>query len=119
MHYPPQEKAEKSFNLRTQLIENQGKSSALIRLIPELASELQECDAIRRTLKKGSKFVWTQLSCGIWAEEEKLKDASQSISNVFTSNEFQLTENNYLHLPHLLSILPMSWGGMRQRPKRS
>jgi conjugal transfer ATP-binding protein TraC len=109
VHYPSQEKAESSFGIRSQIIENQGRSSALLRMIPELVGELQECDAIRRALKTGSKFVWTQLSCGIWTEKEKLGDADQTINNIFTANGFGLTSNMYLHLPHLLSILPMSW----------
>ena len=109
VHYPNQEKAESSFNLRSQIIENQGRSATLVRLIPELAGELKECDAIRRSLSAGSKFVWTQLSCGVWSEAESLRDAEQALSNIFKTNQFTLAENTYLHLPHLLSILPMAW----------
>jgi conjugal transfer ATP-binding protein TraC len=114
VHYPNQEKAESSFRLRSQLIENQGKSGALVRLIPALANELKECDAIRRSLAGGSKFVWTQLSCGVWAERAALREAEQSLSNIFRSNQFNLAENSYLHLPHLLSILPMAWSEYAQ-----
>lgn len=109
VHYPDQETAESGFNFRSQLIENQGKSGTLIRLIPELANELKECDSIRRSLSTGSKFVWTQLSCGVWAENSSIGDAEQSLTNVFKTNQFNLAENTYLHLPHLLSILPMAW----------
>lgn len=109
VHYPPQEKAASNFNFRSQMIENQGRSGTLVRLIPELANELKECDAMRRALSSGSKFVWTQLSCGVWSDDVSLRDAEQSISNIFKTNNFTLAENTSLHLPHLLSILPMAW----------
>ncbi|MFI5343144.1 MAG: type IV secretion system protein TraC [Chlamydiales bacterium] len=114
VHYPHQEKAESSFRMRSQLIENQGKSGNLIRMIPELSNELKECDSIRRAIKTGSKFVWTQLSCGVWAEKERLHDAEQTLTNIFTNNQFNLVQNYYLHLPHLLSILPLSWSEYAQ-----
>jgi conjugal transfer ATP-binding protein TraC len=114
VHYPNQEKAESSFGFRSQLIENQGKSGTLIRLIPELVNELKECDSIRRSLATGSKFVWTQLSCGVWADKPSLRDAEQALSNIFRTNQFNLAENKYLHLPHLLSILPMAWSEYSQ-----
>ncbi len=110
VHYPSQEKAEKNFWRRSQLIEQQGKSGYLIRLIPELANELRECDYIRRSLHQGNKFVWTQLSCGVWGSPSTIREAEQSIRSVFKINEFNLAENTYLQLPHLLSILPMAWG---------
>lgn len=109
VHFPSQAKVENSFWRRSQLIENQGKSSYLIRLIPELASELKECDLIRRSVNQGAKFVWTQLSTGVWAPKDQLSQAEQSLRNVFKINYFNLAENKYLHFPHLLSILPMNW----------
>lgn len=109
VYYPPQGKAESNFNKRSQLIENQGKSNYLIRLIPELAGELRECDYIRRATTKGVKFVWTQLSCGIWASPNALNNAEQSVRNLFNANEFKLAENTRVHLPHLISTLPMVW----------
>ena len=62
VHCPKQSKEEASFWRKSQLIENQGKSGMLLRVIPELKHELRECHQIRRTTKKGARFVWTQLS---------------------------------------------------------
>lgn len=109
VHMPRQEKALSAFRVRSQLIENQGKSSALIRLIPELVSELKECDYVRRALHDGAKFVWTQLSIGLWSEEEKISEASQALKSLFNINHFSIAENRCLHLPHFLSNLPMAW----------
>lgn len=112
VHFPNQEQAEKSFNIRSRMIENQGKSSYLIRMIPELAGELRECDSIRRELANGAKFVWTQFSSGFWTLKDEMFDAEQSLKNLFKANQFDLKENTYLHLPHLISILPTTWGEM-------
>lgn len=111
IHFPSQGKAQSSFWKRSQLIEQQGKSGYLIRLIPELVRELRECDYIRRSLTQGSKFVWTQLSCGVWGNQNTINEAEQAIRSIYKINQFNLAENTYLHLPHYLSILPMTWGG--------
>lgn len=110
VHFPNQEKEERKFKVREHLIENQGKSRYLIRLIPDLATELQECDYVRRSVNKGSKFVWTQLSCGFWCHKAKAYEAEQEIKNIFKANEFKIKSNLYIQFPHLCSILPMMWG---------
>ncbi|MGK5593733.1 MAG: type IV secretion system protein TraC [Parachlamydiaceae bacterium] len=110
IHCPSQSKAEALFSKNSFFIENQGKSPALLRFIPELASELRECDYVRRSLKQGAKFVWTQMSTGFWAEDSKMVEAEQSIKGLYRSNEFKLMETTNIQLPHFLSILPMTWG---------
>lgn len=117
VHFPPQEKAEINFSARSRLIENQGKSSYLVRMIPELASEMKECDSVRRERAQGAKFVWTQLSCGFWSNKDNLCGAEQSLRNLYKANQFDLVENRYIHLPHLVSILPMAWGEMTNELK--
>jgi conjugal transfer ATP-binding protein TraC len=117
VHFPEQAKAEKNFNMRSRLVENQGKSSYLIRMIPELANELRECDKVRRELIQGAKFVWTQFSCGFWTHKENKDEAEQSLRNLFKIHQFGLIENRYMHLPHLISILPTTWGEMANELK--
>lgn len=109
VNYPNQNKEESSFKQKQQLIENQGKSNHLLRMIPRLERELKECDFIRRALNQGAKFVWTQLSAGIWSSKEFVEEAEQSLKNLFNINGFKLAENTYIQLPHHLSILPMTW----------
>lgn len=109
VHCPKKDTAEAGFWRRSQLIENQGKSSMLIRLIPELASELRECDHIRRSVNQGSRFVWTQFSTGLWAQPCEIHQAEQALKSIFKINQFNLVENSCIHLPHMLSMLPMSW----------
>lgn len=110
VHCPKQSKEEGSFWRKSQLIENQGKSGTLIRLIPELGHELGECHQIRGELNKGAKFVWTQFSAGVWAPKESFVQACQSLKSLFRINQFQAVENTSIHLPHFLSSLPMLWG---------
>jgi conjugal transfer ATP-binding protein TraC len=50
----------------------------------------------------------------VWADKPSLRDAEQALSNIFRTNQFNLAENKYLHLPHLLSILPMAWSEYSQ-----
>jgi len=118
IHFPNQSQAEKGFNLRSRMTENQGKSSYLLRMIPELAAEMKECDNVRREVAKGAKFVWTQFSCGYWTHKEKNAESEQSMRNLFKAYQFTLTENRYMHLPHLISIIPTAWGEMAQDLKK-
>jgi conjugal transfer ATP-binding protein TraC len=109
VHCPKQAKLDSQFWRKSQLIEKQGKSYTLLRMIPDLEDELKECDQIRRNLNQGSRFVWTQFSCGIWSSKEEINEASQSIKSIFRINQFSLAENRCLHLPQFLASLPMTW----------
>lgn len=112
VHFPNQAAAEKSFSLKSSIIEKQGQSNYLLRMIPELALERRECDSVRRETTEGAKFVWTELSCGFWTSKANIGEAEQSLRNLFKANQFDLSENRYVHLPHLISILPTAWGEM-------
>ena len=83
VHCPKQSKEESAFWRRSQVIENQGKSGVLLRMIPELADELKECDFIRHAIAAGSKFIWTQLSVGFWDLPEKLEESEQALKSLF------------------------------------
>src|SRR5205085_11389375 len=110
VHCPKQSKEELNFKKRAHFVEKQGRSGFLLRLIPQLKQELQETDIIRKELIQGSKLLWSQLSAGIWAEENQLTHAEQSLKSLFRINQFTLKENRFLHLPSYLSYLPMTWG---------
>ncbi len=109
VHCPKQSKPESGFWKRSYLIENQGRSSTLLRWIPELKEELKENDTVRRSLNLGSRFVHTQLSVGLWGEKNKLLPQEEVLKNLFRINQFTLVENRCLHLPQFLTALPMTW----------
>jgi len=109
IHLPDQERADRSFRRRSQLIENQGKSRMLLRLVPDLEEELSECDHIRRSVNQGGRYVQTQFSSGVWALGSEMPQAEQALKSLLRINGFTVTPNHCLHLPMLFSALPMTW----------
>ncbi len=109
VHCPRQKKAENSFWKRGHLVEKQGQSGHLLRWIPELRQELQECQEVRSQLKESARFVWTQLSVGLWSEEKQLAHHEQSLKTLFRMNQFSLVANTCVHLPQFIATLPMTW----------
>ncbi|MFI5342791.1 MAG: type IV secretion system protein TraC [Chlamydiales bacterium] len=109
VHCPKQSKAEQDFWTRSQLIEKQGSSNALRRMIPQLNEELNECSQVRQSTAQGARYVWTQFSVGFWGEEEEFLQSKQVLKSLFRLNQFTLAENHFLHLPHFLAALPLTW----------
>jgi conjugal transfer ATP-binding protein TraC len=109
VHCPKQSKIEAGFWKRAYLVENQARSRLLLRWIPELEKELKETDYIRKSLSRGARFAWTQLSVGIWGEKTKIHQHEEVLKNLFRINQFTLTENRCVHLPQFLTALPMTW----------
>ncbi len=114
VHMPNQSKAQKSFKTKSLLIENQGKSGALLRLIPDLAKELSDTDTVRRALNQGSRLVWTQLSAGIWSAADAIEQQETALKSLFRIHQFSLHRNDHIHLPAFLASLPMTWGEYAQ-----
>ncbi len=110
IHCPEQSSIEKSYSLRSSIVEKQGRSAFLTRMIPELIDEVRDVDHVRGARKRGDKFVYSQLSTGFWAMEDQVESAEQTMKSLWKLNDFKLQENRYIHLPSFLSILPMSWG---------
>ena len=109
VHCPKQSKADQDFWGRSQLIEKQGGSGTLRRMIPQLNEELEECAQVRQSTTKGARHVWAQFSVGIWGQADEFLQAEQVLKSLFRLNQFTLADNHFLHLPQFLSILPMTW----------
>jgi conjugal transfer ATP-binding protein TraC len=109
VHCPKQSKVEAGFWKRAYLIENQGRSSTLLRWIPELEKELKEYDQVRRSLNLGARFVCTQLSAGLWGDNNKVLNQEETLKSLFRINQFTLVENRCIQLPQFLAMLPMTW----------
>ena len=109
VHCPKQSKVEAGFWKRAYLIDNQGRSSTLLRWIPELEKELMEYDHVRRSLNLGARFVCTQLSTGIWGEKNKVLQQEETLKSLYRINQFTLVENRCIQLPQFLAALPMTW----------
>lgn len=52
IHCPVQSTLEKSYSLRSSIVEKQGRSSFLCRMIPELTDEVRDVDHVRNARKK-------------------------------------------------------------------
>ncbi len=110
IHCPPQSKEESAYWMKSQIIEKQGQSSFLRKMIASLEDEVSEVAHVRRALTEGAKFVRTQLGFGFWASPSKANDIEQTARSLFRLENFKIQQNRYMHLPTLLSTLPMSWG---------
>lgn len=110
IHCPDQSHIEKMYNIRSSIVEKQGRSSFLTRMIPELVDEVRDVEHVRNARKKGDKFVYTCLSTGFWAPENQVESIEQTMKSIWKMNNFKIQENRYIHLPSYLSMLPMSWG---------
>lgn len=110
IHCPKQDGIEKTYGLRSSIVEKQGRSPFLCRMIPELAEEVSDVNHIRGLIRKGGKFIYTQLSTGFWATGLDIERAEQTMKSLWKRHDFKLQENRYIHFPSFLSTLPMSWG---------
>lgn len=118
VHCPKQSKADKDFWGRSQIIEKQGGSNALRRMIPQLNEELDECSQVRRSTAEGARYVWTQFSVGLWGQKDEFLQSEQVLKSLFRLNQFTLAENHFLHLPHFLAALPLTWSEYVQDYKK-
>lgn len=109
VHCPKQSKAENNHWKKEQLIEKQGRSHALLRMIPRLEPQLKECAVVRNLSSQGARFVWAGLSAGVWAHKNSIQQAEQSLKSLFRLNYFTLVESCSIHLPCFLACLPMTW----------
>ena len=110
IHFPPQQKAETTFQGKAKILEHQAKFPALVRMFPNMPREREENFFVQKQLLEGEKFVETRLSCGLWAEKGRLIKAESTLMALFQKYGFKLKENHFVHLPDFLSSLPMAWG---------
>jgi conjugal transfer ATP-binding protein TraC len=109
IHCPSQTKALTQFEKRAYLVSQQGRFANLRRMIPTLEEELLDINLVRKNLGYKSKLIFAQLSVGLWAPQEKMLLAEQTLLSLFASKDMQLTPIRYFQLPQFLSSLPMTW----------
>lgn len=108
VHCPSQSSVEQKLKVREKLVEKQGQSSTLVRIIPELGKELKEIQYARKETHQGARYVLTNFSAGIWSKPEDIIQTEQTLKGIFRNNNFTLVENTKVHLPCFFSILPMT-----------
>ncbi len=110
VYFPNQQSTETKFRAREKIVDHQAKFPALRRMIHELPREVEENLFVSKQLLDGEKFVETRMSCGIWAEKDRLLKAESILISLFQKYGFRLKENHFVHFIDFLSSLPMSWG---------
>jgi len=109
IHIPLQEKPQKKVTSKALYVDTQAQSS-LAKYLPSLQKESAELRFVREQLNKGERIVQTHFTIALFAKDDLLPKAEQILRNLFQGQEWRLEANRFLHLPMLLSALPMSWG---------
>jgi len=111
IHIPKQDRLQKGVTKKALYVDTQSRSS-LTKYLPSLQREAAELNFVREHLNKGERIVQTHFSVALFAQSDLLAKAEQILRSLFQGNEWRLEQNQFLHLPILLSTLPMSWGPM-------
>jgi len=108
VHCPNQGPAEQKFKTREKFVEKQGQSSLFLKMVPQLADELKEIQYARREVHQGARYVWTNLSVGIWSKQDEMVQLEEILKAIFRNNHFTIVENQAFPLAAFLSALPLS-----------
>lgn len=108
VHCPVQSSVSQRYKAREKFVEKQGESSTFLKIIPQLADELKEIQYARKELYEGAKYVWTNLSVGIWTKSNEMIQQEEVLKAIFRNNRFTLIENHAFPLASFLSALPLN-----------
>lgn len=109
VHVPRQEKLQRNLSNKALYVDTQSQSP-LAKYLPSLQKEAAELSFVRENLNKGERIVQTHFTVALFAHGDLLSRAEQILRNLFQGQEWRLESNQFLHLPILLSCLPMTWG---------
>ena len=124
VHVPKQDSPQKKVSSKAFYVEAQSQSP-IAKYMPSVQREAAELKFVRENLAKGERIVQTSLTvilfapqpaCGTETQESTsrggatLPKAEQILKGLYKGQEWRLESNWGLHLPMLLSVLPMSWG---------
>ncbi len=109
VHVPRQDKPQRHVTRKALYVETQAQSP-IAQYLPSLQKEAIELNFVRESLSRGERIVQTHFSVVLFAQGDLLTHAEQILRNLFQGQEWRLEANHFLHLPILLSVLPMNWG---------
>ncbi len=109
IHVLPQEKTQEALFHKMKVIEHQGRSSHLLKVVPQLDREVRDAHHARSHIYSGEKLLWTQFSVGFWDKTENVERSEATLKSLFRSKHFGLEENKYLHACQYRSWMPMLW----------
>ncbi len=76
--------------------------------MPELKEKAQDFSFVTRHIREGQKLVDTYFQVTLFAQEEKLEDASQILTSIYKKKTFQLISTKYMQLQSYMSIIPFN-----------
>lgn len=113
IHYgvtiPKQDKPKTQLLAKASYVEKQAYSP-IGKYLPGIQEEAEELAYVRECMNKGERIVQTGFNVILLSKNDEIDRAEQILLNLFTSKEWKLEANRYLHLPIFLSCLPMMWG---------
>lgn len=112
VHIPKQQGPKTKVMAKATYVEKQAYSP-IGKYLPDIQREAQELCFVREKLGKGERIVQTQFGVILLSSPDQIDQAEQTLMNLFTSKEWKLETNRFLHLPMFLTSLPMMWGEER------
>ena len=109
IYIPKQDKLKTSVLAKSTYVEKQA-FSPIGKFLPGIQQEAEELQFVRSQLGKGERIVQTQLSVILLDKPTQIDTSEQILLNLFSSKEWRLEKNRFLHLPTFLTSLPMVWG---------
>lgn len=85
-------------------------NSMLGHYFPSLRKEAKDWQYVRLRLSEGNRPVWTRYQVGLIGSEETIHREEQTLLNIYRSNKWELTRDQYIQIPSLINALPMTWG---------
>jgi conjugal transfer ATP-binding protein TraC len=114
VYIPSQDKPKAKVMAKASYVERQAYSP-LSKFLPHIRFEAEELAFVREKLGQGERIVNTHMGVTLLCPLEDMDVAQQTAMNVFTSKEWRLEPNTYVHLPMFLSSLPLMWSEERVR----
>ena len=105
----PQVKTQDALMAKIKLLEHQGRSGHLLKLIPKLDQEVIDARYARDKLHAGEKLIWSQFSVGILDKPDAIDRSEAILKSLFRSKYFGIEENTYFHACQYRSWMPMMW----------
>ena len=94
-------------------------NSPVAKWVPSLKKEADEWGFVRQQFEEGQRLVRTRYQVVLMDKDEQLSNAEQLLFNLYRANRWDLICDQFIHLPSLISCLPMSWGeGIAEDSKR-
>lgn len=109
VYIPKQESLKTKLMAKTSYVEKQAYSP-IGKYLTDIQREAEELTFVRDQMGRGERLVQTHFNVVLLSETKKIETSEQMLLNLFTSNEWKLEANRYLHFPIFLSSMPMMWG---------